>query len=59
MNTYRVTYTAYEKNSCMVASEGAMDINTSTSYQAEQVVKAMLNSLDVVIRYTNQNYVGR
>jgi hypothetical protein len=55
MNTYKVTYTAYEKNSCMVVSEGTMDINTSTAYQAEQAVKAIFNGLDVVIRYTN-NY---
>ena len=53
MNIYRVTYTAYEKNSCMVVSEGTMEINTSSAYQAEQVVKAIFNSLDVVIRYTN------
>lgn len=55
MNTYKVTYTAYEKNSCMVVSEGTMEINTSSAYQAEQAVKAIFNSLDVVIRYTN-NY---
>lgn len=54
MNTYRVTYTGYEKNSCMVVSEGTMEINTSSAYQAEQAVKAMFNNLDVVIRYTNQ-----
>lgn len=54
MNTYKVTYTAYEKNSCMVVSEGTMDINTSTSYQAEQAVKAIFAGLDVIIRYTNQ-----
>ena len=55
MNTYKVTYTAYEKNSCMVASEGVVEINTNSAYQAEQAVKAMFNNLDVVIRYTN-NY---
>ena len=32
---------------------GVMEINTSTSYQAEQAVKAMFSGLDVVIRYTN------
>jgi len=53
MNTYKVTYTAYEKNSCMVVSEGTMDINTSTAYQAEQTVKAIFNGLDIVIRYAN------
>ena len=53
MKTYKVTYTAYEKDSCMVASEGIMEINTETSWQAEQTVKAMFNGLDVIIRYTN------
>ena len=53
MKTYRVTYTAYEKGSCMVASEGVMEITTSTSWQAEQTVKAMFSGLDVIIRYTN------
>ena len=53
MSTYKVTYTAYEKGSCMVVSEGVMEINTSSAYQAEQAVKAIFNSLDVVIRYTN------
>lgn len=53
MKTYRVTYTTYEKGSCMVVSEGTMDINTSTAYQAEQAVKAIFAGLDVIIRYTN------
>jgi hypothetical protein len=53
MNTYKVTYTAYEKNSCLVVSEGVMEINTSSSYQAEQAVKAIFSGLDVMIRYTN------
>ncbi len=53
MSTFKVTYTVYEKNSCMVVSEGAMEINTSTAYQAEQAVKAIFNGLDVVVRYTN------
>ena len=55
MNMYKVVYTAYEKNSCMVVSEGTMEINTSSAYQAEQAVKAIFNSLDVVIRYTNSS----
>ncbi|MBT8553823.1 hypothetical protein G6683_08775 [Polynucleobacter paneuropaeus] len=55
MNTYKVTYSAYAKDSCMVVSEGVMEINTSTAYQAEQAVKAIFSCLDVVIRYTN-NY---
>ena len=53
MSTYRVTYTAYEKGSCMVASEGVMEINTSSAYLAEQSVKAIFAGLDVIIRYTN------
>ena len=50
---YKVTYTAYEKGSCMVASEGVMETNTQTSWQAEQTVKAIFKGLEVVIRYTN------
>lgn len=53
MNTYKVTHTAYEKNSPVVVSEGVMDINISTAYQAEQAVKAIFSGLDVIIRYTN------
>ena len=53
MSIFKVVYSAYEKNSCMVVSEGVMEINTSTSYQAEQAVKVMFSGLDVVIRYTN------
>ena len=55
MSTYKVTYTAYEKGSCMVVCEGVMEINTSSAYQAEQSVKAIFHGLDVIIRYTN-NY---
>ena len=53
MSTYKVTYTTYEKNSCMVVSEGTMDINTSSAYLAEQSVKSIFAGLDVIIRYTN------
>ena len=53
MKTYKVTYTAYEKGSCMVASEGVMEINTESFWQAEQTVKAIFNGLEVVIKYTN------
>lgn len=53
MKTYKVTYTAYEKGSCMVVSEGVMEINTRSAWQAEQTVKALFNGLDVIIRYTN------
>ena len=53
MSTYKVAYTAYDNGSCMVVSEGVMEINTSTSYQAEQAVKAIFAGLNVIIRYTN------
>lgn len=55
MSAYKVTYTAYEKGSCMVVSEGVMEINTSSAYIAEQSVKAIFAGLDVVIRYTNSH----
>ena len=53
MKTYKVTYTAYEKSSCMVASEGVIEINTSCAWQAEQTIKAIFNGFDVIIRYIN------
>ena len=53
MSTYKVTYTAYSKGSNEVVSEGIMEINTSTAYQADQAVKAIFSGLDVIIRYTN------
>jgi hypothetical protein len=53
MAIYNVTYTAYEKGSCMVVSEGTMPINTSSAYLAEQTVKAMFANTDIIIRYTN------
>jgi len=53
MKTYKVTYTAYEKGGCMMASEGIMEIKTQTSWQAERAVKAIFKGLEVVIRYTN------
>jgi hypothetical protein len=53
MTTYNVTYTAYEKGSSMVVSEGVMPINTSSAYLAESAVKAMFNGAEVIIRYTN------
>jgi len=55
VSIYKVTYTAYSKGGNEVVSEGVMEINTSTAYQAEQAVKAIFNGLDVIIRYTN-NY---
>jgi len=53
MKAYKVTYTAYEKGSCMVASEGVIEINTESSWQAEQAIKTIFRGLEVVIRYTN------
>jgi hypothetical protein len=53
MKVYKVTYTAYEKGSCMVASEGVIEVNTESSWQAEQTVKTIFRGLEVVIRYTN------
>lgn len=53
MALYNVTYTAYEKGSSMVVSEGVMPVNTESAYMAENTVKAMFNGLDVIIRYTN------
>jgi len=53
MRIYKVTYTAYETGTCNVLSEGVMEVNTSSSYLAEQTVMAMLNGLEVVIHYTN------
>lgn len=53
MNMYKVVYTAYEKGSSTVASEGTMTINAESAYMAEQAVKSIFNGLDVVIRYTN------
>lgn len=53
MSVYKVTYTAYEKNSCMIVSEGVLEINTSSAYLAEQAIKAIFQGLNVIIRYTN------
>jgi len=53
MKEYRVHYTAYEKGSCMVVSEGVMAVNIDSAYMAEQTVKSIFNGLDVIIRYTN------
>ena len=53
MQTYKVTYTAYERGSCSVVSEGVMEVQTTSSYLAEQTVLAMFAGLEVIIRYTN------
>jgi len=51
MSTYQVTYTAYEKGSSVVVSEGTIPVQTTQAYLAESTVKAMFNGCDVVIRY--------
>ena len=52
MAVYNVTYTAYEKGTSNVVSEGTMPINTSSAYMAEETVKAMFNGTEVIVRYT-------
>jgi hypothetical protein len=54
MSVYQVTYTAYEKGTSNVLSEGTMPVNVSSFWEAEQTVKAMFNGLEVIIRYVNQ-----
>jgi hypothetical protein len=53
MSVYNVTYTAYEKGTSNVVSEGTMPINTSSAYLAEETVKAMFSSTEIIIRYTH------
>ena len=53
MAIFNVTYSAYERGSNNIVSEGTMPVNTETAYMAEQTVKAMFNGTEVVIRYTN------
>jgi len=55
MNIYKVTYTAYEKGGCSVISEGTMAISAESACIAEQTLKAIFNSLEVIIRYTKNN----
>jgi len=50
MNTYQVSYTAYEKNSTVVLAEGTMQIQANQGSQAENVVKSMFQGSDVIIR---------
>ena len=53
-DTYNVTYTAYRPGSGEVISEGVIPIQTTSAYMAEQAVKEMFNSSEVIIRYTNR-----
>ena len=55
-DTVYVTYTAYEKGTTNVISEGTLPFQGMTCWNAEQTVKTMFNSLEVCIRYSN---IGR
>jgi hypothetical protein len=48
-----VTYTAYEKGTNIVISEGVYPVAGSNAWTAEQTVKAMFSGLDVIIRGSN------
>jgi hypothetical protein len=52
MNTYQVTYTAYERGTSMVVNEGTMAIQASQAFMAENTVRSMFSGCDVIIRYT-------
>jgi hypothetical protein len=45
-----VTYTAYERGTSNVISEGTVPIPGSNCWVAEETIKAMFNGLEVVIR---------
>ena len=55
MTTYNVTYTAYEKGSTVVVSEGTIPVQTSQAFLAENTVRAMFNGCDVIVRYVTNN----
>jgi len=50
-NTYQVTYTAYEKGSSSVLSEGTIPVQAMNALMAENTVKLMFSGSDVMIRY--------
>jgi hypothetical protein len=52
MAIFNVTYTAYEKNSSVVVSEGTMPVHADSSFVAESTVKAMFMNTNLIIRYT-------
>jgi hypothetical protein len=52
MSIFNVTYTAYEKGSSVVLSEGTMPINSSSMWTAQETVKAMFMGTNLIIRYT-------
>lgn len=49
-NTYQVQYTAYEKGSSCVLSEGTIPVQATSAWQAEQTVKLMFSGAEVMIR---------
>ena len=51
MAIFNVTYTAYEKNSNVIVSEGTMPIHADSSYVAERTVKAMFANTNIIVRY--------
>ena len=51
MNTYQVTYTAYERGGSTVVSEGTIPVQANGANLAESTVKAMFSGCDVVVRY--------
>lgn len=51
MAIFNVTYTVYPASGGgAVLSEGTIPVNVSSSYQAEQTVKAMFGGNEVIIR---------
>ena len=53
MSTVLVTYTAYQPGSSAIVTEGVMPVQTQSSINAAEAVRAMYPGLDVVIRSTN------
>ena len=59
MITYiNVTYTAYEPGTGNVMAEGTMPIQGSNYWVAENTVRAMFSSLEVIIR-SSTLHVGK
>jgi len=50
---FKVVYTAYEKGTPNVVSEGTIPIDTTSSWLAGETVKAMFSGLEVIIRSIN------
>jgi hypothetical protein len=49
--TYQVTYTAYERGSSSVLSEGTIPIQALNALMAENTVKLMFGGAEVIVRY--------